>query len=261
MDKNDLMRNPFNGFSLVLGTVVLFASFVYGLTILSSCINKSDLQTPPPSIQEVARSMVIIKTIRAPSDLVKAIEPSFEPMGTQGTGVCIKTKGRNAYILTAAHVVASIEGSLEALFFNEPEVTILSEDIKDVESLEILNVDTERDLALIKITANHNLFPMAIMEKRTVSFGQKVVYFGHSYNTGNHSRVAHAGASFLEGMTLIQEFDQGCYPGQSGGPILEWSSMKIAGIISRSFRNQEGHLIYCYGISAEEIRTFLADFL
>lgn len=129
-----------------------------------------------------------------------------------GTGVVIDHRG---YILTNAHVVDSVE-KLRVRLLSGAEY-----------AAEVVRVDPEHDLAIIKIDAPERLTPIKLGTSSDLMVGEPVIAIGnafgysHTVSTGIISQL-HRTVPLNDRLTyydLIQT-DASINPGNSGGPLL-----------------------------------------
>lgn len=174
--------------------------------------------------------------------------------GSQGSGVVIK-RGNTHYILTAAHVVASlrseqteIEGGskkTKIVFQDALIVTELYENNESVgqtslkaEVIRYSNADTGEDVALLKV-------------KKKNALGEGVEFYSEGDHPPVGTKLLHCGSllgqvgsnSVTSGIisqvgrvlhnTIYDQSNTGAFPGSSGGGIFRESDGKYVGMLVR----------------------------
>jgi serine protease Do len=135
------------------------------------------------------------------------------------------------WILTNAHVARWSPSILHVSFKDHPYV-----------KAEKVYVDNHLDLAVIKVgTAD---IPEEATEARMgcgreVAAGEQVIAFGHPWSLDyTATRGIISGTKVLDGVETLQT-DAALNPGNSGGPLINWSNGDIVGINAATFSKSE----------------------
>ncbi len=129
-----------------------------------------------------------------------------------GSGVIID--GKRGFILTNAHVIASTA-----------TITVVLQDKRELQA-QIVGVDPDSDLAVLRIPAEAPLPAVAMGDSRDIMIGETVIAIGnpfgfsHTVTTGVVSAI---NRSVRTEDRLFQDFiqlDASINPGNSGGPLL-----------------------------------------
>ncbi|MFI3308040.1 MAG: serine protease [Mycoplasmatota bacterium] len=187
---------------------------------------------------------------------VKAITEEY---GTSyGTGVLID---ENATILTNAHVVSYQRMNIN-FDFEELSIRFAYED--EYRLCEIIKIDYEIDLAVMKIVEDENLeFDFFTMNENKILAGATVYAIGNSNNFGIGITMGICASSSLTitynniSRKVIQS-DVYIASGNSGGALVD-SSGNLIGITTFKINDSNGDQIQglCYSIAIEEILKFM----
>lgn len=180
---------------------------------LSSGTNKSLSQRSELVSNKVAPSVVHIHTAafnmetRTNQRIVP--ESNLFPSRGQGSGIIVSVDG---YILTNRHVIE--DSSLVYVHLAD----------RSRHTAEIIGVDKETDLALIKIAAN-NLIPIEWAPREAVQVGSMVWAMGSPFGLEQSITLGIISATHRTAKvgTLYQDFlqtDAAVNPGNSGGPLV-----------------------------------------
>jgi len=129
-----------------------------------------------------------------------------------GSGVIID--GQRGFILTNAHVIASTA-----------MITVALQDEREFEA-QIVGVDPESDLAVLRIPADEPLPAVAMGDSRDIMIGETVIAIGNPFgfsHTVTTGVVSATNRSIRSEDRLFQDFiqlDASINPGNSGGPLL-----------------------------------------
>ena len=196
-------------------------------------------------------------------ELFKRLSPSvvFIVSETHGLGSgCVV--GHNL-ILTNWHVVEAGAPFYVAFKADAKSVRV---DLSDVVIGEVIKVDRNKDLALMRVRAiPKNILPIALGTEDEVEIGAEVHAIGHpkgevwSYTKGIVSQVRPEYVWISENgvnhnATLIQT-QTPINPGNSGGPLIS-AHGRLIGINTLTMRDTEG---ISFAIAINEIRDFLGD--
>ncbi len=257
-----------------ISTVILL-SVVAALTssILTSAIMLNAFDREPVYVPTKATEIVVINETNSQEGIVSAVfnqaqnsvvhitsrtvERDFlmrlVPIEGTGTGVIISSDG---YILTNNHVVGGSESLIVALATGE-----------EVES-EIVGVDPNTDLAIIKIDPPRELTVATLGDSDEIRPGQMAIAIGNPYRLDNTVTVGVISAVnrtlTVEGSYRIRgviQTDAAINPGNSGGPLLN-SKGEVIGINSAIITTTEGFQGIGFSIPiniAKEISSELID--
>lgn len=167
-----------------------------------------------------------------------------------GTGFIVGTKG---YVLTCAHVLPDngvVNVTYNTLAAGKPKsVTLKARPVR---------IDPERDLALLKITTEHELTSVA-MSDTAVEAGESVTVIGnpglgkellkHTVTTG----VVSSTERDLDGQKFIQT-SAAVNAGNSGGPVFGAKGQIVGLVVLKA--NLEAT---AFAVPAEELRQFLRE--
>lgn len=175
--------------------------------------------TPQAASQE---QMVIDVYKRVASSVVyiEMVDQDSEEGGGSGAGLVYDTEGR---IITNAHVVRGAE--LILVYFSDDTVS----------EAEILGIDDDSDLAVIKVDVSPDiLFPVELGNSHDLQVGQTAIAIGNPYG---YERTLTVGIISALGRVLRQESDfsvaeviqtdAAINPGNSGGPLLDLNGRVI----------------------------------
>jgi serine protease Do len=207
--------------------------------------NKSDLFM-------VAKSGTLAE--RSPKELARkygeAVVMVSTPSGL-GSGFIIHPEG---YAITNAHVIQG-ETKIKCTVFEQRELDFRRREIQDVE---IIAVNNQLDLALIKIKHPDNKpFPTVYVQgAEDLQAGQEVFAIGAPLGlerTLSQGVIATTQRNF-EGMTYIQTTAQ-INPGNSGGPLFN-SKGEVIGVTNMKIPFGEG---LGFAIPARYVRDFIRN--
>jgi 2-alkenal reductase len=187
----------------------------------------------PLAVSEIAPEELLVKIYENVSRGVVAIQVLTQAGGSQGSGFVIDKEG---HIITNFHVVEGLE-DLEVDFPSGFKTRG-----------EVIAVDTDSDLAVIKVEAPpEELFPLTLGDSSSLKVGQTVIAIGNPFGlTGTMTtgiisalgrtlesmRDAPGGSTFTAG-DIIQT-DTAINPGNSGGPLLNLQGEVIG--VNRAIR-------------------------
>jgi len=166
-------------------------------------------------------------------------EPSEEDRDSQrlplipasGAGWVYDQQG---HIVTNAHVVAEAERVSVQLFDGR------------VRRAEVIGVDENTDIAVLKIDIDSGLFPLRRASNRPVRVGERAFAFGspfgirHSMSEGIVTGLGRSEAStfigLIAGYTNFIQTDAAINPGNSGGPLVD-SKGRVIGMVAAIANN------------------------
>lgn len=171
-----------------------------------------------------------------------------EPQG-MGSGFIIDARG---YIITNAHVVEDAE-----------TITVnLDEDTK-VEG-ELVGIDKNTDLAVIKIETDQKLVPLEFADSENVKVGQWVIAVGNPFGL---EKTVTVGIISAKGRHIGQgnyddflQTDAAINPGNSGGPLVNLDG-EVVGVNTAIFTNAGGNMGIGFAIPANMANDIYAQLL
>lgn len=196
------MRLVLKQILLLFGPLCLTASSVFGQAPLTTA-----------QIAKRAASSVVV------------IQGKTEDGYGLGSGFIISKDGK---IATALHVIRDLKTA-----------SVQLSDGKKFESLSVLAIDEEKDLAVVKIAAA-DLPVLELADSTALTVGEPVVVVGSprglegTVTAGILSSVRDLGDGFK-----VLQTDAAINPGNSGGPLLN-NQAKVVGVVSFMLRSAEG---------------------
>lgn len=226
------------------------------------------------------------------ADTVARVKPSIVVVGTferlrspqfvlRGTGFVI---GDGSWIATNAHVVEmppnAETGEVLAILSG-------SGDSPRRENVQLVAIDAEHDLALLRTTGTAPLPPLKLAGTRVPREGESIAFIGFpiggalgfspvthrgiiasitpiSLPAGNATQLPAKSIQRLRaGPFMIYQLDATAYPGNSGGPMIDPVSGDVLGILNMVFvkESKEAVLQRPSGISYAIPVSYLADLL
>lgn len=157
-------------------------------------------------------------------DLPRQNQPKSRKSISMGSGFIFKQEGKEVYIITNNHVV---ENGKEGL------ITVTLAD-KDRYEAEIIGLDKETDLAVIKLTLenNHSVTVVPLGDSDNIEVGDWAIAIGNPFGQLGLERTVTVGVISATGRSnlyfggdspLYQDYiqtDAAINPGNSGGPLL-----------------------------------------
>ena len=172
-----------------------------------------------PGIDKAAPSVVSVYTLRtiysdqelSQSSVTGSQTPRQGRQTNQGSGVVVDASG---LIVTSHHLIAEADTIYIALADDSLALA------------EIVGVDMETDLALIRISASKPLTPLSLDETVTARVGDVVLAIGNPYGVGQTVTLGIVSAvkRQLTGVSALQNFlqiDAAINPGNSGGALID----------------------------------------
>ncbi|MFN7289185.1 MAG: trypsin-like peptidase domain-containing protein [Pirellula sp.] len=166
-----------------------------------------------------------------------------------GTGFVV---GRDGYVLTCAHVLTKNGSPMISYLITrgDKQAAITAE-------AEVIQIDTKRDLALLKIEPSESLKPILLSDRSTVESGEEVTVIGnpsvggavltHTLTTGVVSNIERQ----IDDQSFIQT-SAAVNPGNSGGPVFDRYG-KVIGLVVLKARIEAA----AFAVPARELRLFL----
>lgn len=169
-----------------------------------------------------------------------------------GTGFVV---GRSGYVLTCAHVLPTIAN---------PEVVLPPTGVEGQKEqafpAQVLAVDEDLDIALLKVTTPAALVPVQFPKGDLVETGEPLTVIGNPgglgaalVNTVTSGIVSNARRE-LAGRTFVQT-NATVNPGNSGGPMFDGHG-RVVGMVILKDRSKEGIAL---GVPLAELRKFLLE--
>jgi S1-C subfamily serine protease len=219
---------------VLVSAVALVSGGIGGATVLAAThlSSSSGASTPRPAAAVVARPVGTSLDI---TGIANRLAPSVvtirgnTPDGTAaGTGIVI---GKNGEILTNAHVVSSDE-----------QITVSREGESRARSATLIGLDTNADVALIRVGDTTGLQPAPLGDSSALHVGDPVVAIGDALDLGSTPSVTQGIVSALgrnvDTMTGVIQTDAAVNPGNSGGPLLNGNG-QVVGINTAVATNPE----------------------
>ncbi|MCA9017454.1 MAG: trypsin-like peptidase domain-containing protein, partial [Planctomycetaceae bacterium] len=160
--------------------------------------------------------------------------------------------GLKGYILTCAHAIPS-EGKIRIAYSSEKTG---SQTKREAEA-ELVHIDEDLDLALLKMKGNLSLKPVALDERESVESGEQVTVIGNpSVGETILSQTLTTGVvsnpkRMLREQTLIQ-ISAAVNPGNSGGPVFDEFGNVIGLVVLKADIEATG-----FAVSVTHLRSFL----
>ena len=216
------------GISSLQGSVSVLQGNVSSLQVklTSSEARISALQTDLIKANaEIAKVQASINTQLTPlTDVIAAVEPTVVRINTSrgsGSGIIIN---RTGYVLTAEHVVTSV---------NTANITLVD---GTVYSSTIIARNTQRDLAIIRITSTRTDFPEAVLgSSGSTKAGEEAIAIGYALGLEGRPTISKgivSGFRLEDGLNYIQT-DAAINPGNSGGPLFNLKGQVIGINVSK----------------------------
>lgn len=202
---------------------------------------------PPPHAAETAESSSAATSQDrdlSPSEIAERATPSVVSIKSDdsiGTGFVVKKDG---WIATNLHVIAS--GS---------QVAVFTADGKRFDVVEVLAVDSDRDLALVRIDSS-DLPELTVGDSDRVRPGDAVIAIGHPLGLEDtvSDGLISAVRKIDETLTLLQ-ISAPIAPGSSGGPLIDHRGrvIGVATAVSQAGQNLN------FGVPTRYLRELMAS--
>lgn len=183
---------------------------------------------------------------RSTSQLYKDVAPAVVLIRTEsggGTGFFVSSDG---LVVTSHHVI-----------YGRTSVTIQTADGREFDGVELLAVDIERDLAVLKVSAKPKVF-LELSDKEA-SVGDSIVVIGNPLAAKELAATISTGiVSGLRNLTdntRILQITAPVSPGNSGGPVFS-DDGKVIGVIS--FKLPRGDALN-FAIRSEYAKKLMTD--
>ena len=178
------------------------------------------------------------------SDLVDVARPSVVRIVSgdgSGSGFVVDADG---YILTNQHVIDG-ETRVEVVFADGARLWA-----------SVLSADEARDIALLKVSANRKLTPLAFAAE--VREGEDVIALGFPLDLGRSMTITRGIVSAIRSVGGVRhvQTDAAINPGNSGGPLLN-DKGEVVGMNTSVRRNIEGQDFSAQGIGFAVIANVL----
>jgi S1-C subfamily serine protease len=180
----------------------------------------------PPNV-EVLEPLAISNTL--PNKLKNAVCRIELPGGGHGSGVAFDTEGNDTIVLTAAHVVDGGWGSFS------PKVTFVIRGVVNGEDIvtlgRVIAISPVYDLATMRVTGR-DFKPLAL-ERGHVS-NKKIIVAAVGYPLDIFPSIVTLGEAYShERENKLIPHTAGIFFGNSGGPLVDLTSMRVIGIVVR----------------------------
>lgn len=198
---------------------------------------------------EIAKVQASVDTQTTPlTDVIAAVEPTVVRITTSrgsGSGIIIN---RTGYILTAEHVVTGVSTA---------NITLVD---GAKYSSTIIARNTQRDLAIIRITSNRTDFPEAVLgSSGSARAGEAAIVIGYALGFEGRPTISTgivSGFRVEDGLNYIQT-DAAVNPGNSGGALFNIKGQVIGVIVSKFVSTSvEGVGL---AIPIDETKTFIQN--
>ncbi len=265
MSKPHLKINIASVFNAFLASLLLT-----GLAIAQSDVNQTIYETPVvKAVQRVGPAVVNISTARQQnlrrspfpglglnpffdSFFKDFFEPGYEPRpqrASLGSGIIID--GQKGFILTNAHVID-----------NTAQISVMLQDQRQFEA-EIVGVDPESDLAVLRIASQEPLPSVALGADRKLLIGETVIAIGNPFGFSNSVTTGVISAlnrTIRTDRYVHRDFiqtDASINPGNSGGPLLDITG-ELIGINTAIYAKAQG---IGFAIPVAQARKIIADLI
>ena len=186
------------------------------------------------------------------------------PFSAMGSGFIFRKTGNDVYILTNNHVV---EGGRDG------KITVTLAD-KDVFPAEIVGLDSDTDLAVIKITVSSNtdVVVAPLGDSDNLEIGEWAIAIGNPFGqlglhrtvtVGVISAIGRSGLSFGRQSPILQDYiqtDAAINPGNSGGPLVDING-KVIGVNAAITTTSGGSVGIGFAIPINLAKRVSDDFL
>ena len=210
------------------------AASIAGITALtmSALIWSISPAKPVREIQDLSRKINVLEYHNKQQDReINSVKNSIVttpiPYTTGGTAFLIDTKG---YLVTNAHVIAHAKN-----------IVVQKSDGGDL-SVEVVLMDAERDLAILKIKDSSYKAPASIpysIKHNTPDIAEPIFTLGFPRNDIVYGEGYLAAKTGFNGDTLSCQIAIAANPGNSGGPVINKNG-EIIGILSAKQTSAEG---------------------
>lgn len=166
-----------------------------------------------------------------------------------GSGVIISEDG---YIVTNNHVIANA---------SELEVTLNN---NETYKAQLVGVDQQMDLALLKINTNEKLPFLTFGDSDTIKLGEWVLAVGNPYNLTSTVTVGIISAKARNlsegGIQSFIQTDAAVNPGNSGGALVNVQG-ELIGINTMISSNTGSYVGYAFAVPSNVTKKIVEDFL
>lgn len=177
---------------------------------------------------------------------VVEIMSKTEDVGTSyGSGVIIATDGT---IVTNAHVI-TYKTLGQSYPFEKISIRLIDE--QDFREVSIIKYNFDLDIAILKLTCDKTLTPIAIGDDVKLNYGDKVYAIGNMSNYGislttGYIAIPHINVTYNDNTRNVIQCDLTISDGNSGGALIDKNG-KLVGITTFRLKDQSNNIIY--GIS------------
>jgi putative serine protease PepD len=210
-------RRPARSAALLVSAVALVSGGIGGATVLAvaglpTATGMSGTHAPAalPVSRSVSGTLDVAGIANRLAPSVVTIRGDTGNGTAAGTGIVLN---RNGEILTNAHVVAS-----------DNSVTVTRSGETHGRTATIVGIDTNADLALIRVSDTAGLQPARCGDSTTLRVGDPVVAIGDALDLGSTPSVTQGIVSALARnvgtLTGVIQTDAAVNPGNSGGPLV-----------------------------------------
>lgn len=219
-------------------------------------------QDPKPQEPAPAPATIPVATLQALKDATVFVKVDAGAVVGSGSGFVMQVDGETAYIVTNQHVAAPASAK------TKPTLTIVFGSGTEKErsaKAEVVGVDAERDLAILKVSGVKDL-PKSVEFSKTPELIETMPVlvfgfpFGQLLSTGKGNpaiTVAKGSVSSIRkdehGRLQVVQIDGALNPGNSGGPVVD-SNGRLVGVAVATIRGANIGL----AIPPDELRDMLA---
>lgn len=210
-----------------------------------------------PGIDKAAPSVVSVYTLRtvySDQEITQSSRTGSAPrqgrQTNQGSGVVVDAAG---LIVTSYHLIAESDTIYIALADDS------------LMQAEVVGVDMETDLALVRIAATRPLTPLNLEESQAARVGDVVLAIGNPYGVGQTVTLGIVSAvrRQLSGLSALQNFlqiDAAINPGNSGGALIAPDG-RLVGINTAVYSRLNGAQGIGFAIPVNLVRSVVPQLL
>lgn len=216
----------------------VIAILISGLMVYFAPVGNSQLQQLSYNMSEVKGTLGYLKQVARDNKL-----PANVTFTSGGSGFLIDTKG---YIVTNAHI---LKGSSGAMVVNSKGQEF---------NATIVNVDTEKDLAILKIS-DEDYTPLKalpyVIRKSSTDLGERIFTLGYPKKDIVFGEGYLSSRTGSNGDSSSFQIQISANPGNSGGPVFN-NSGEVIGILSTRQAQAQG---VAFAIKSKNIYRMIED--
>lgn len=240
---------------------ILAASFVIGSAHAQPVGDLQELSETLESISERVQPAVvqILATgYTAGQGVVPSSGDLFSREQASGSGVIVDPSG---YVVTNAHVIANasrIQVELPRTDVNSPEFQSILQPRGRVVGAQVVGIDRETDLAVLKVQVDRELPALALSDSGRLKPGQLVMAVGSPLGLANSVSLGIVSAVArqirLDDPVIYIQTDASINPGNSGGPLVNLEG-DVVGINTFIFSQSGGNEGVGFAVPSNILRT------